>query len=380
MLKAKRMASWYLTRTYLGHHPTTMRVSLLVLFFIVLQERSLHAQTTASVRLMDLPWTEAERVLDSIDVVLIPLGAGCKEHGPHLPLATDHLQATWLTERVMAARPVVVMPEINYGYYPFFTRFPGSTTVRYTASRDMVVDICRGLAAFGPKRFYIINIGISTLPVLREAAVQLAEEGILLYFTDLDAPPMMALEKQHCLQLEGTHADEVETSLMLHMHPEKVDMSKAVKDYGTMNGRGILVRTSDEPGRHAPSGVYGDATLATPAKGKLLTEGLMGMILADIDSLRSASSPPTKPDTTIAELVGDYRTASGDVVKLAIANGALTLTTTKGFTTMLRRVSRDHYAGFTAEVRIVRDDAGKVTGVEALQPDGKAFTAQRAIP
>ena len=80
-----------------------MRLSLLVLFCIVLQEPSLFAQTVRSVQLMDLPWPEAERVLDSSDVVLIPLGAGCKERGPHLPLATDHLQATWLTERVMTA-------------------------------------------------------------------------------------------------------------------------------------------------------------------------------------------------------------------------------------------------------------------------------------
>ncbi len=102
-----------------------MRPFQLLLFYLVLQHHSLQAQTVRSVRLMDLPWPEAERVLDSSDVVLIPLGAGCKEHGPHLPLATDHLQATWLTERVMAARSVVVMPEINYGYYYFFTNFPG---------------------------------------------------------------------------------------------------------------------------------------------------------------------------------------------------------------------------------------------------------------
>jgi creatinine amidohydrolase len=332
------------------------------------------------VRLMDLPWTEAEWVLDSSAVVLIPLGAGCKEHGPHLPLATDHLQATWLTERVMAARSVVVMPEINYGYYPFFTRFPGSTTVRYTAARDMVVDICRGLAAFGPKRFYVLNIGISTVPVLRDAANQLAEEGILLHFTDLHAPPILALKKAHCTQLEGTHADEVETSLMLHMHPERVDMSKAVKDYGTLSGRGILVRTADEPGRHAPSGVYGDATLATPAKGRLLTEGLLGMILTDIDSLRGTSVPRTKPDTATAELVGDYRMANGDVVKLAATNDGFTLTTGKGFTTKLHRVSRDHYAGFTSELRMLRDDAGKLTGLEAMHPDGTMIVALRVMP
>ena len=81
-----------------------MRHSLLVLFCILLQEHPLFAQTVRSVHLMDLSWPEAERELDSSDVVLIPLGAGCKEHGPHLPLATDHLQATWLTERVMAER------------------------------------------------------------------------------------------------------------------------------------------------------------------------------------------------------------------------------------------------------------------------------------
>ncbi len=349
----------------------------IVLLGTLLHARSLHAQAARSVRLMDLPWTEAERVLDSSDVVLIPLGAGCKEHGAHLPLATDHLQATWLTERVMVERSLVVMPEINYGYYPFFTRFPGSTTIRYTAARDMVVDICRGLSAFGPKRFYIINIGISTLPVLRESATQLAMEGILLYFTDLDAPPMMALEKQHCLQLEGTHADEVETSLMLHMHPEKVDMSKAVKDYGTRKGAGILVRTAGEPGLYVPSGVYGDASLATPAKGKLLTEGLLRMILSDIDSLGSASIPPVKADTALAEFVGSYRMANGDEVKVALANNVFTFTTNKGFTSVLRRVAGDHFAGFTADVRFVRNDAGQVTGLEAILPNGTGLTALR---
>ncbi|MBP6699464.1 MAG: creatininase family protein [Flavobacteriales bacterium] len=342
-----------------------------------LHARPLHAQTARSVRLMDLPWTEAERVLDSSSVVLIPLGAGCKEHGGHLPLATDHLQATWLTERVMVERSLVVMPEINYGYYPFFTRFPGSTTVRYTAARDMVVDICRGLSAFGPKRFYIINIGISTLPVLREAATQLAEEGILLYFTDLHAPPMMALKKQHCTQLEGTHADEVETSLMLHMHPEKVDMSKAVKDYGTLNGAGILVRTASDSGRYAPSGTYGDATLATPAKGKLLTEGLLSMILSDIDSLRSASAPAVKNDPAPTEFVGSYRMASGDEVKVAYADNTFTFTTAKGFTTALHRVTDDHFAGFSADVRFMRNDAGQVTGLEAILQNGTGISAQR---
>ncbi len=243
----------------------------------------------------------------------------------------------------------------------------------------MVVDICRGLAAFGPKRFYIINIGISTLPVLRAAATQLAGEGILLHFTDLHAPAMMGLKKEHCTQLEGTHADEVETSLMLHMHPEKVDMSKAVKEYGPRKGSGIMQRTADAPGMYAPSGIYGDATLATPAKGRILTEGLLRMILSDIDSLRSASAPPAETDTSLAEFVGSYRSAKGDEVKVTNADNTFTFTTAKGFTTVLHRVAGDHFAGFTADVRFTRNDAGQVTGIEALQANGSGMVAMRVM-
>ena|SRR5687768_1973826 len=71
-----------------------------------------------SIRIATLPWTEAEQLLDTSTVVMIPLGAEAKEHGPHLPLNNDWLLAEYFTARVMAATNVVVYPTVNYHFYP----------------------------------------------------------------------------------------------------------------------------------------------------------------------------------------------------------------------------------------------------------------------
>ena len=202
-----------------------MRLCRSIVLPLLLSSLAVVAQKETAVRLADVAWPVAEDALDSSSIVVIPMGAGSKEHGAHLPLSCDLLQATWITDRIAATEHVVIAPEVNYGYYFFFTNFPGSTSVRFTVQRDMIVDICRRLSAFGPRRFYVINIGVSTVPPLRSAAEQLAREGILMRFTNMDKDPgENALEKKICSQKEGTHADEVETSIMLYMHPDRVDM------------------------------------------------------------------------------------------------------------------------------------------------------------
>src|SRR5260370_5174369 len=118
----------------------------------------------------DLSWIEAEKVLTASAVVVIPLGAASKEHGPHLKLKNDWLIAEYLKGRILSASDVVVAPTIGYSFYPAFVEYPGSTSLRFDTARDMVVDICRSLARFGPRRFYVINTGVSTLRPLAAAA------------------------------------------------------------------------------------------------------------------------------------------------------------------------------------------------------------------
>ncbi len=86
-------------------------------------------------------------------------------------------------------------------------------------------------------------------------------------------------------QTWGSHADEVETSLMLYIAPDVVDLARAVDDGADGDGR--LTRTPG-PGIHSPSGVYGQATLASAIKGEVVARVLLEHALVQIDALVAA--------------------------------------------------------------------------------------------
>ena len=212
-------------------------------------------------------------MLQEYELVMIPLGARTKEHGPHLPLNNDWIIAEYLSQRVAAEVPVVVMPTLQYGFFPSFLEYPGSTHLSFETARDVVVDIVRSLASYGPRRFYVLNTGVSTLRPLRASVDILREEGILLHFTNIleVAGPAEAQVRE---QIRRTHADEIETSMMLYIAPDRVDMSLAVRE-DNPDRRGGLTRRVDGPGTYSASGVWGDATLATVEKGRRALEAML---------------------------------------------------------------------------------------------------------
>jgi creatinine amidohydrolase len=247
------------------------------------------AASPRGVVLADLAWVEAERVLSPEAVVVIPLGAGAKEHGPHLRLDNDLRMADYLANRIRQAADVVLAPTIPYHFYPSFLEYPGSTHLRFDTARDVVVDIVRSLANFGPRRFYVLNTGVSTIRPLRAAAESLAADGILLQFTNV-LEVAAAAEQSVRQQVRGTHADEIETSMMLYIAPDRVDMARAVKE-DNPDRPGGLTRREDGPGVYSRSGVWGDATLATRDKGRVVVEAMVAGILRDLDALRTAPLP-----------------------------------------------------------------------------------------
>ena len=238
------------------------------------------------VKLETLSWVEAEQWFENNPVVVIPLGAAAKEHGPHLPLNNDAIIATWLAEEIRQRLPVVIAPLINASFYPAFVEYPGSISLRSETARDVIVDTCTSLSSFGLSRYYVVNTGLSTLQPLAEAK-QLLGQDITFEYLNLDEalrslPPGL-LEQQY-----GSHADEHETSLMLHIAPEVVDMSMAVDDGA--GGEGPLTRREGQ-GTRSPSGVYGQATLATPAKGKEIALLLLDHVLKQISDLDETLLP-----------------------------------------------------------------------------------------
>jgi acetamidase/formamidase/creatinine amidohydrolase/Fe(II)-dependent formamide hydrolase-like protein len=241
-------------------------------------------------RLGEMPWTEAERLLTRDRVVVLPLGAGAKEHGPHLTLGNDLILAEYEAARVVAARPVALLPTLSYGHYPHFVEYPGTVSLSADTQKNVVAEICRSIARYGPRRFYVLNTGVSTLPALRDAAEDLAKEGILLRFTN----PLQAGkagEDKVRQQKWGTHADEIETSMILYMRPPAVRMERAVAD-GERVRPGPLTRDQRRTDlTYSPSGVFGDPTLATWQKGETITEATVADILEEIDALAVAPLP-----------------------------------------------------------------------------------------
>ncbi len=150
-----------------------------------------------------------------------------------------------------------------------------------------MVDIVRSLARYGPRRFYALNTGVSTMRPLRLSAEVLAADGIQFRFTDI-LKVAEETEKKVKQEEGGTHADEIETSMMLFIAPSAVDMKKAVKDYHPGKGGG-LSRDPNGMADYSASGIFGDATLATRKKGEIMVHAIVEGILKEIDDLRGSA-------------------------------------------------------------------------------------------
>ena len=223
----------------------------LLLFYLSIASLGSFAQTDPKAIFMeDKTWIEAKSFLSDTTIVVIPLGAAAKEHGPHLLLKNDFLIAEYLKNRIAQTESVVIYPTINYHYYPAFLEYAGSTSLRLETASDLLIDVCRIISAHGPKKFYILNTGVSTLVPLRIAAEKLRIQGIRMAFTDI---LNVAKEAESKVRQEkaGTHADEIETSMMLYMAPQTVDMKKAAKDIPENDAPGPLTPNPSATGHYS---------------------------------------------------------------------------------------------------------------------------------
>jgi creatinine amidohydrolase len=224
------------------------------------------------VRLSELTWEQAAEASGRYPVAVLPIGAGTKEHGPHLPCGTDLMVVEELARRVVEAAPVLLLPALAYGFFPAFVDWPGSVSIRPKYFAGMVADIVRSLARHGTKKFLLLDGGVSTHPPLRTLSYELHNElGVRVAITNIVA---LGHEARRAVaeQESGGHADEIETSCMLVIRPDLVRMDRAVKeiDPALPGTRGEdSVRKFTLAGKMAtPGGVNGDPTLATAVKGE----------------------------------------------------------------------------------------------------------------
>jgi creatinine amidohydrolase len=232
-----------------------------------------------------LSWVEAKRRFDAGAVVLMPIGAIAKEHGPHLPLNTDWLIARALAQRVSEVLPIVVAPVVSAGYYPAFTGYAGSQHLSATTFIAVIEQLIGNLIGQGARQIALLNTGVSTEAPLRIACRNLLEQhGVAIPCADirnLGRASEALLEQQ-----AGGHADEAETSIMLALDPARVDLGRAVVDYGDAldHPAGLSPNVFHRPGTmdQSRSGAFGDPTLATSAKGKAILDDMVAELVAGL--------------------------------------------------------------------------------------------------
>ncbi len=238
----------------------------------------------------DLKWPEVGERLAAGWPVIVPIGARAKEHGHHLPMCTDYLVARALCDGVAAALPVLVAPVVDFGYYPAFLRYPGSQHLEAATFIALLTDVMDRLLDQGAARIAIVNTGVSTEgPVQIAARDILVRRGVAVPIADIRR--LGRASPAQLGQRLGGHADEHETSVMLAIAPERVDMARAVADYGHMLDQpaSVFIAStlfSGDPasGAHySATGARGDPSLATPEKGRII---LASMIAELVEGMR----------------------------------------------------------------------------------------------
>jgi len=228
-----------------------------------------------------LTWPEVEQRVAGGAIALLPIGAGAKEHGFHLPHGTDAIQARYYAEVLARRFDGLIWPLVAYGYYPVFTDYPGSISLSETSFKDVVGDILAGIANCGVRAIAIINTGISTIAPL---AALLDERacGVAVRLVNCYAGPRFAAGvAAQVEQAFGGHADEVETALMLAIDPARVRSARAVAQ-ATPIVRGRFNRRDPAGPNYSPSGANGDPTRATAAKGQALLAALIDDLQAEL--------------------------------------------------------------------------------------------------
>ena len=223
-----------------------------------------------------LTWPQAEERLQNTPLVIVPFGAGAKEHGPHLPMNADQVVMEYLLQQAVDSLPVVVAPPILHGWFPAFRAFPGTEVSDPEVFTRYVFEVARSLTSHGAQRIVFLNTGIRNatgLPIAvaaRELRVQTGTPTLVVSWDDLETEELTALEEQRT----GGHADEIETSIHLVLQPDLVHMERAIVSYpeGERSAApgyspGLYSRDPEDPA-YSTTGHTGDPHLATREKGE----------------------------------------------------------------------------------------------------------------
>ncbi len=241
-------------------------------------------------------------------IAVLPVAA-TEQHGPHLPLSVD----TDLVDGVIAASlahistdvPALFLPTQAVGLSPEHAAFPGTLTLKAETTIRLWTDIAECVAASGVKKLVILNSHGGQVGMMDIVARDLrARLGMLVYsvnwfglpLTGPDGEDVNALFSAHEHRF-GIHAGDIETSMMLALQPDLVDMAQALNFASTSEdraqrfpilGNGKSAKLAWQMQDYNAAGAVGNAATATAAKGRAVVDAAgraLAALLAEVHQL-----------------------------------------------------------------------------------------------
>jgi len=212
---------------------------------------------------------EFEEGLKCTQTVFIPFGS-VEEHGSHLPLSTDTIQAYEVGKKAAQQIPLFVAPPIHYGSCRSTSCHPGTISITTATLKALMKDIVRSLYAQGMRNIIVLtgHAGGSHRMALQDAGEELLPEIPDIRIAVVTEYELASREGKGIIETEGdAHAGEIETSRIMHTHPQLVK-GAGEREFPSFP-TGILVRNKR---KYWPNGVWGDPTRATAEKGECLEE------------------------------------------------------------------------------------------------------------
>jgi creatinine amidohydrolase/Fe(II)-dependent formamide hydrolase-like protein len=241
----------------------------------------------------ELTWRQARTRIKKMDVALLPVGA-LEQHGPHLPLDTDAFDADYLAHRVAEAcsdpKPLV-LPPISYGVSYHHADFTGTVSISNDTLAKMIYEIGMSVSRNGIRKLVMINGHGGNSPALNYAAQKINRDARIFVCVDTGETSDVDIDK--IIETPNdVHAGEIETSTSLAVRPQLVKMDQAKKHIPKFSSRylnftskrGVLWYAYTR--KISPSGIMGDPTKASAAKGDRIWEIMIAHLVSLVEDLK----------------------------------------------------------------------------------------------
>ena len=231
----------------------------------------------ANVRMSEMTRVDIQKALDrNFRTVVFAVGSN-EQHGPHLPTCTDTLEGDVLANKVtVKLGRALQAPSINVGCSDAHMVFPGAISLRPETLKSLIRDYCASLAKQGFKNIVILPSHGGNFNAVREVTDELSRslEGTkVVSYTDLKGLLGFLAEfsSRHGVSAaeSGGHAGESETSMVLAIRKDLVDMKNAEKGFvGSFDDKMMGLMYSQGVKAVSKNGVLGDSRKGDAAHGE----------------------------------------------------------------------------------------------------------------